>query len=54
MKERTLRILEFNKIKDKVELLSDKNIEKINKSYTLEKVESMMELPKCSPMIVIG
>ena len=42
------------KIKDKIELLSDKNIEKINKRYTLEKVESMMELPKCSPMIVVG
>ena len=42
------------KIKDEVELLSDKKIEKINKRYTIDKVESKMELPKCSPMIVIG
>lgn len=42
------------KIKDEVELLSDKKIEKINKRYTIDKVEGKMELPKCSPMIVIG
>ena len=42
------------KIKDKVDLLSDKKIEKINKRYTLEKIESRMELPKCSPMFAIG
>ena len=27
---------------------------KINKRYTLEKIESRMELPKCSPMFAIG
>lgn len=42
------------KIKDKVELLSAKNIGRINKRYTIEKIESKMELPKCSPMIIIG
>lgn len=42
------------KMKDKVELLSDKNIGKINKRYTIEKIESRMELPKCRPMLIIG
>jgi endonuclease III-like uncharacterized protein len=42
------------KIKDTVEVMSAKNIEKINKRYTLDKVESMLEKPKCKPMFVIG
>lgn len=42
------------KIREEVKLLSDKNIEKINERYTLDKVEAKMEMAKCSPIMVIG
>jgi hypothetical protein len=42
------------RIKDNVEVMSAKNIGKINKRYTLDKVESMLEKPKCRPMFTIG
>lgn len=42
------------KIIDKLDLMSEKNIAKINQRYTIEKVESKLEVPMCNPIFSIG